>query len=268
MRRTLPAWVSATLQRGAEACMVAAVAVTCGTFVESAALDRHQDQLARLTPKTIVPLSASLAQEPLAAPVQSRMASVCRPALSLAARDAARLVVTLEAPCAADTRVEISHAGMTFAVRMPIGRPLRLTLPALEASGQVSATLVDGVTAFAAKPVRDLADLRRFAVTATTADALRLQGGVGATEVLGSKDLAQPLLAQIYTYAKDAEADPVLAVQSSTALCGQSLIGKTISSRLGRAEATALRVDLSECGARPVVMHLKNLDQDVKVASR
>ena len=268
MRRNLPGWITATMQRGAEACLVAAIAVTCGTFVESAALDRHQDQLARLAPRTIVPLSAGLAEEPIAAPAQGHMAAGCIPRLGLAARDAARLVVTLETPCAADTRVEISHAGMTFAVRMPIGRPLRLTLPALAVSGEVSATLVDGVTAFAAAPVEGLAELRRFAVTASSADALRLQGAAGATEVLGSKDLAQPLLAQIYTYPKEAEAGPALAVQSSAALCGQSLIGKTISSRLGRAEATALRVDLSECGARPVVMHLKNLDQDVKVASR
>ncbi|MCW1917158.1 hypothetical protein NX862_00160 [Rhodobacter sp. KR11] len=273
MRDMVPAWFSALLWRGAEAAFVVAVAVTCGSYVENSAQARQAAWQARMSPNSITPLSASLTEEaPRSQPHYGLMAAPnCAPQLTLAARDGALIVLTLQAACAADGRVEITHAGMTFAARMPIGRPLRLTLPALDAAGEVLAVLPGGMQARAAVALPDLRALHRFAVTAPTAQALQLQGDPeagGALTLLGDADLAQPLLAQVYTYPAKGAAQARVEVTSSAVFCGQSLIGQTISSRFGRADATALRVDLPECGARPVVMHLKNLDQDVKVASR
>lgn len=178
MRDMVPAWFSALLWRGAEAAFVVAVAVTCGSYVESSAQARQAAWQARMSPNSITPLSASLTEEaPRSPPHYGLMAAPnCAPQLTLAARDGALIVLTLQAACAADGRVEITHAGMTFAARMPIGRPLRLTLPALDAAGEVLAVLPGGMQARAAVALPDLRALHRFAVTAPTAEALQLQG--------------------------------------------------------------------------------------------
>lgn len=145
--------------------------------------------------------------------------------------------------------------------------------------------LPDGREVQAALAMPDLTEARRFAVTWTGPEALDLRGVAGATTVsaaepgpatggdagwmteLGTPGLPRPLLAQVYTYPADDAAEVTLQAASSAQLCGQRLNAQTISSRFGRAEATGLSVDFPECAAGPVVMDLKNLDQDVKVAS-
>lgn len=290
MRLTVPVWFSALLWRGAGASLVLGLALTCGNFVEDSARARRASHMALMIPKAITPLSATLvsAVDVAFVPPQSRLLPfvTCTPVLSLTAKEGAMIVVTLEAPCAADTPVSFSHGGMTFAARMPIGRPLHLSIPALESHGSIVASLQNGARVMAAVEVPDLADYHRFAVTRTGAQGFDLTGleglgqisaddpgqGPGSTSgwlvSLGDADLTEPQLAQVYTYPTLGVAETQVNVRSSATLCGQHLTGQTISSRMGMADATALRVDLPECGAGPVVMHLKNLDQDVKVASR
>ena len=288
MRESPPVLSLTPLWRVAQAAFVLGLALTCGLFVEGAARERQDAQRFDLAPRAITPLSASLVSAAAPAMDLSRMVPghSCIPALTLAPKAGALIVLTLEAPCLADQRVEIAHAGLRFAVLMPVGRPLRLTLPALEASGAVEVTLMDGRQVADAAPVPDLKDHRRFAVSWTGPEGIALVAQEGGGEVslaepradlasdagwmaaLGDADLASPALAQVYTYPADRLAEVTLQATSLPGLCGQRLLARTLVSRAGQAEATGLRVDLPECSAGPVVMHLKNLDQDVKVASR
>lgn len=272
MRLGLPLWSSTLLWRSAEAGCVLALALTCGHFVEGAAEARRAARLAELEPTAVTPLSASPAEEPANLPeyilAAHRFTANCQPSLDLAARDGAQITLTLQADCAADGRVEIRHGGMEFAARMPIGRPLRLTIPALEAGGEVVVRLEGGEELRGVVALPDLSRHRRFVLT--SADPMRLQADAegGWMTQLGDADLDQPLVAQVYTYPAQGSAKVQVQLRNTAATCGQSLRGQTISSRLGRVEASLLRVDLPECAAGPVAIYLKNLDQDVKVASR
>ncbi|NBZ88067.1 hypothetical protein [Stagnihabitans tardus] len=288
MRDAPPVLSLTPLWRVTQAAFVLGLALSCGLFVESAARERQDARRFDLAPQAITPLSASPVGTSGPTWPLSRLAPghACTSALTLEPKTGALIVLTLEAPCLADQRVEISHAGLRFAVPMPVGRPLRLTLPALEASGEVEILLQDGRKIAEAAPVPDMKDHRRFAVSWTGPQALDLVAWDGRVEVslaepratlgtdagwmaeLGDAALPHPALAQVYTYPAEAQAEVTLRATSLPGLCGEKLIARTFSSRLGQAEATGLRVDLPECSAGPVVMHLKNLDQDVKVASR
>lgn len=255
---------------------VVGLALLSGQFVETAAQNRHQARLSLFLPQEITPLSASAESRDLhTAPEPARAGLTgCTPALRLVPRDGAVLSVTLDAPCAAETRVQISHGGMSFAARIPTGRPLHVLIPALEASGRVSVALPDGTALTAVAPVDGLQDLRRFAVTWQGGARVRLQPGeTGATAQgwiaeLGDATLDSPALAAVFTYPAAGKAEPMLDVAATPQSCGQRVLGQTITSRMGRAEATALSVDLPECAAGDAVMHLKNLDQETKIALR
>ncbi len=286
MRESMSPMLSALLLRGTGACLVVGLALFCGRFVEEAAQKRHAARMASLVPQQITQLSAAAVSRDAAQGLtQPAMAATCTPVLTLTPKEGAVIALTLDAPCAAETPVEITHAGMVLAARMPTGRPLHMVLPALSADGAVSARLPDGTTVSAAVPVADLGRYRRFAVTWSGPADVALHGigpsdvsaeapgpgpasGQGWMASLGDADLAHPRLAQVFTYPAEGTAEPMLELASTPATCGQSLIGQTISSRFGQADATGLRVDLPDCAAGRVVMHLKNLDQEMKVASR
>lgn len=109
------------------------LALYCGSFVEEAAKARHMSASAHLMPQAVTPLSASFEAQAQLVPVRALGGPMpgysCAPQLSLAPRPGALIALTLDAPCAADQRIEIAHAGLRFAVSMPVGRPLLITLP-------------------------------------------------------------------------------------------------------------------------------------------
>lgn len=285
MRHSMSARILSILARVLGAAFVLGLALACGRFVEDRAAARRLAHQSAEAPQAIVPLSATATStSPIATPAV--LAANCRPQLALAARAGAVLAVTVDAPCAADSRIEISHGGMTVALRMPAGRPLHLTLPALEAQGRVAVRLSDGTEVTASAALADLDRYRRFALTWAGAAEVDLHGvtdgqdlsaqdpGAGPGQPrgwmasLGDSDLDQPLRAQVFTLPLSGDASTRVELTATAETCGQSLLGQTISSTGGRADAAALRVDLPECGAEPVVLHLKNLDQDVKLALR
>jgi hypothetical protein len=186
--------------------------------------------------------------------VAARRAQEVQVAVSRSAADpvslawpGALLDLTLTAPCAKDGRIEIRHGGLAFAQRMPAG-PLHLIFPALAGAGRVSILLPDGTLMAATRQVADMARHRRFGLS---------------WQRFGDAGLAPPLRAAVLVAPGPAEID-----LHPAGACATRLEAVTVLSEGGRAEITDLFVDLPECGARTPGLHLKNLDQGLKIALR
>lgn len=289
MRDSLPEWMSDLLWRGAGATFVIGMALFCGRFVEEAAAERAALRAALQVPHQITPLSATTPEAAgdklwfTRGPSQN---PACEPGLTLQAKPGALLSVTLTAPCAANTRVEIRHGDLRFTKRMPAGRPLHFAFPALEASGAVRVILSEGSVIEAVAPLTDLVGYRRFALAWSGAEGFDIEAEEGARRIsaeepgagpgtlagwlveLGDAEDAGSLQAQVYTYPVSGLAEVTARLVSTPATCGQRLRGMTLSSQAGAVEVAALRVDLPDCAAGRVVLPLKNLDRGMKLALR
>lgn len=269
---------------------VLAVALAAGQVAESL---RHPVQNA-------APLVEPAAEGPLAdgLPVLSGITSVaatttdpaitrCALSLDLSAAPAAMIDLVLTAPCNRGERVVIRHAGLSFtAVTSPDGT-LRLQLPALEPEALVAAYFDGSEIALAKVAVPDANDHVRFALQMAHAVqfALRAEGpgqvNVGSSQrpidnaplrvlSFGEGTVAQPLLAQVYSYAA---ADPVAAnvtveIKITADTCGRTLPAETLLARDGKVTLTRLAVAMPLCGTSGNILVLKNLLSDPTLAAQ
>ena len=84
---------------------------------------------------------------------------------------------------------------------------------------------------------------------------------------IGDADLPEASRVQIYTYPADSAEALDLSILATAGSCGRRLTGRTVSSQAGQGLSTELSVVLPECDAAALPLHLKNLDQDVKLAA-
>jgi hypothetical protein len=265
---------------------VLAVAVAAGQVAETLRPP------ARAVQAATTPASASLAEvlpnlrgiTPVAATIDDPTAAGCIPTLGLEAAPLGMIDLSLNAPCNPGERVVIRHAGLSFTAQISPDGALSLQIPALEPEALVAAYFDSSQIALAKVTVPDATDHIRFAVQMDHPAQFDLRaetdgqvyiGSYGRTAdaprsilPMGVGTVAQPLLAQVYSYpAADTAADLTVEVKITAETCGRTLPVETLLARGGKVTVTKLAVAVPLCGTSGDILVLKNLLRDLTLAA-
>lgn len=225
-----------------------------------------------------------------AAPDSATAKADCTPRMSLMAAPQAMISVVLSAPCHADHRVTLRHAGLAVAEQLDAAGALAIDIPALSTGGEVSVLFADATILRDAVPMPDAASVQRLAVQWMAGDTFQLHaleaaatygapGHVWADQPvsphggylvsLGNPDLDLPMMAEVYTWPADA-AVPVLpsieAVVTETT-CGRELLGETLHAAAGKTTVRDLSLSMPGCDALGDILVLNNLFPDMTLAA-
>jgi hypothetical protein len=249
-------------------------------------------------PRAALELPAPAAPAPVVLPEAPApvVVETCPVQLDLLEQPNAMIGLSLVAPCQADQRVVLRHAGLAVTGRTSASGAIFASIPAMDAAGEVSLLFADGTTARAALPVPGLAALRRFAVQWQADDAFQLhafengadygqpghvwaeaaqrplpgeaQSG-GFLTVLGATDVDLPLLAEVYTFPAAAGLSATVVVEAAVSdrTCGRELLGETLLSTGGAVTVTDLTLAMPDCSAKGDILVLKNLVPDLTIAA-
>lgn len=228
-------------------------------------------------------------------PTVAAIADACPISLDLAVEPSALISLTLRAPCHVNERIVLNHAGISVTAKTSgIGIAVA-SLPAMTADATVSARFADGKTVSANLAVPEASDLRRFGVQWMGEEAFQLNafengadygeiGHVSAADpqrplagnaqiggflsVLGDDQVDRPMLAEVYTYPKDAGAVVKIVVEAAItkSTCARDILGETLAEVGGNVTITDLTVTMPECSAIGDILVLKNVDPDLKIA--
>ena len=245
------------------------------------------------SPATAPPVAvlASVTPEaPPAAQPAPAQADACRATLDVVPGANGMLDLTLLSPCKPSTRVVLRHGWLAVTGRTSTGGALFTALPALEASGEVSAMFPDGTIARGAAPV-DLSGLHRFAVQWMADDQFGLnayQGGAawgtpghvhagarglpadatGWMMPLGDASVDLPMLAQVYTWpAKPADIAIDIEAPVIEATCDRELLGETLESQAGAVTRSDITLAMPDCTAVGDFLVLNNLSAGMTTAA-
>jgi hypothetical protein len=205
----------------------------------------------------------------------------CSPTLNLAAAPSAMIDVALSAPCNRGERVVLRHAGLSFTALTNPDGTLHLQLPALEPEALVTAYFDGSQIALANVVVPDATDHIRFVVQMAYPAQFDLRAEEGGQVFVGSAarttdnparrilplgngTVAQPLLAQVYSFpADDMTADLSVEVKITPETCSRTLPAETLLARGGKITLTKLAVAVPLCGTSGDILVLKNLLSDL-----
>ncbi|NEX48039.1 hypothetical protein [Pseudotabrizicola algicola] len=228
------------------------------------------------------------AETPAPLPAPDLAASDCDVKFDLVPQSGAVIGLSLLAPCHADQRVVVKHAGLAVTARTSGSGALSTTLPALTGLAVVEVGFADGTKAQASLPVPDFANVQRFAVQWQDKDSFQLHafengagynqpghisaaftgtsGETGSVLTLGDPSVALPLLAEVYTFGPTTAVDLVLEAAVTDATCNREILGEAILATGGSVEITDLNVSMPTCDAVGDILVLKNLLQDMTLA--
>ena len=240
----------------------------------------------------------SLVEAPKTAPVLPvpKLADACEVTLDLIAEADAMIGLTLQAPCHANERVVVKHAGLAVSGLTTANGALFTGIPAFEKWATIEVFFADGQSAKAQIEVPEVAQLHRFGVQWQADDAFQVHafengsgydgpghisgadphrasvGGPstgGFLTLLGDSTSANPLLAEVYTYPADPTAKPEVIVEAAVteATCGRELLGETLNVIGGAVYVTDLTLAMPDCTAVGDYMVLKNLVLDLNIAA-
>ncbi len=249
----------------------------------------------------IVPVNAR-ADAPVSAdpqpvsPTVVTAAEDCSIQLDLSAQPSATIGLTLIAPCHPDERIVLRHAGLSVTGKTSASGVLFTTLPAMEVAADVTVRFAAGATETAMINIPEAAKMRRFGVQWLADDAFQLHafengadydtpGHVfagdshapkpgltaegGFLTQLGDSSVNMPMLAEIYTYPADAGTPVRIALEAAVTAktCNHELLGETLIVNAGQVTVTDLNVAMPACDAVGDILVLKNLADDVKIAT-
>lgn len=219
----------------------------------------------------------------------------CNIAFSLAPAPSASIALTLQSDCHLRERVVIRHAGLSITARTSALGMLQTDLPALRSTAEVSVLFASGQSASGSVAVPEAAALRRFAVQWQGDDAFQLhafEGGAafgkpghvsaadprrktmgthadgGYLTILGDEGVAQPMLAEVYTY-PSAPIGVELAVEAAITAetCGRDILGETLMSAGNVITRDEIYVSMPDCGPEGDILVLKNPVVAAKIAA-
>ena len=183
---------SLQVRRIARILAVIAIALAAGHLVQTLAARKPVDQVQApaKTPVKVVQLSAGATAAGLAGPLQAPPvahpvsalpvtalpAPICATALDLRQQPGAMIAVALSAPCHANERVVLRHAGLAVTALTGVDGKLATALPALAAEGRIEIRFMDGSKAEAAIAMPETVLLRRFGVQWQGAVAFAVHG--------------------------------------------------------------------------------------------
>jgi hypothetical protein len=242
-------------------------------------------------PKAEPVMTAALTDPVMPAPVPmpEPVVDACAVTLDLIAAPNAMIGLTLVAPCAPQSRVVLRHAGLAITGKTSITGSLFMSLPALDAKGEVSATLKGAAAVKASIAMPELAALRRFGVQWQSEDAFQLhafengavfgapghvsaampqmpKAGVAPTggylTLLGDTTVNLPMLAEVYTFPAGGMPEVVVEAAITAKTCGRELLGETLTSTGGAATSMDLTLATPDCTAIGDILVLNNLVAD------
>lgn len=254
------------------------------------------EEVAKIDPAPIpepevAPIPApQVAEEPKAEPAPPAVAAPdCAVQFDLIPQPGAMLGLSLLAPCQADQRIVLKHAGLAVTAKTSASGSYFGSLPALTSEAEVEVRFPSGELATASLTLPEADGLRRFAVQWQDPDAFQLhafeagasygqpghysavqtgQAGNGAfVTILGDASTDLPLLAEVFTFDANQPAEIVLEAAVTTGTCGHEMIGETLVAEGGRVSVADLTLAMPDCDAVGDILVLKNLLQDTKLAS-
>lgn len=239
----------------------------------------------------------------LAEPAMPDTAKIKRPgcAITADARPVATAMVELQldAPCLPNERITVHHNGMIFTETTSATGSLSVQVPALARDAVFVMAFTNGDGAVAQTTVEDLSDFdrvvlqwkgdtgfqihaREFGADYGTAGhvwsgapgdmAATVVGTGGMLTRNGDTMAADPLLAEVYTFPKNAavgSGDVALSVETeiSASNCGVEIEAQTLEiDSGGRIKTQNLTLPVPDCDAVGSFLVLNNLLQDLKVA--
>lgn len=252
-----------------------------------------QSLLGEPEPLASAPLMPALQalDSPIAPPAPSldAQAQSCTMDLNLEAASDAMMGAVVLAPCRAGARVVLRHAGLAVTGRLDAAGRLEMVLPALEENARLEVSFGDGQKLQAALRIEDAGQMHRFGIAWQGEEVFAVHGfengadfgqpghvspshpGVaegGSLVILGDASVAEPLLAQIYTYPEAAVPVEVLVEAAVTPqTCGHDLAGQVIAAQGGVVEVTDLTLAMPDCAAGDGFLVLKNLAAEMKLAA-
>lgn len=223
-------------------------------------------------------------------------ADPCPVTLDLSNGANAMIGITLIAPCHAQERVVIKHAGLAITLQTTVTGVLFADIPALVADAAIAVQFADGSQIDSSLAVPEVTGLRRFGVQYQAQDAFQLHafengaayGGPGDISAanarspqpgipvsggyltqLGDANAKTPLLAEVYTYPMDRtiRSEVVIEAAVTETACGREILGETLSSEAGVVIISDLTVAMPQCDAVGDYLVLKNLAPDLSIAS-
>jgi hypothetical protein len=178
----------------------------------------------------------------------------------------------------------LRHAGLAITAQTSITGSVFLSLPALDAKGEVTATLKGEDAVSGAVAIPDLASLRRFGVQWQSNDAFQLHAfengaafgapghvsaetpvgaaGGGFITLLGDATVDLPMLAEVYTFPATGMPEVVVEAAVTATTCGRELLGETLTSTVGVATTMDLTLATPDCTAIGDILVLNNLVAD------
>lgn len=223
----------------------------------------------------------------------------CAPSLVLAAATGAMIAVDFFAPCDADARIVLRHAGLAVSGLTDESGHYYSQLPALAQNAEVEVRLPDGESRVADVAVPDFAGLSRVAVQWQGEDAFQLQAyefgagfglpghvsavrpgrpetggpGAGYLSILGDSRGDWPMLAEVYTFPRGhglgdgaVTLDIEAAVTETT--CGREILGETLHAGPSGVVATELTMAMPDCDAVGEYLVLQDPIPAMRVAAK
>jgi len=259
------------------------------------------DVAAPALPADILETRVALNDAPLAKP--SREAPLpglsCDIKMTATPQLAAMAALVLSAPCLPNERVTLHHNGMMFSDVTDADGALALSVPALGQTAVFIASFANGEGAVANTHISALAFYDRRVVQSDSQSAVSLHaleygaeyGGAGhvwsqsagtmeaATRgdggflvTLGSSDLENPLVAQVYSFPagtanRDGDIELSVEIEVTAQNCGRDIEAQSLQVDKGAVpKVQNLDMSLPDCDAIGDFLVLKNLVNDLKVA--
>ena len=238
------------------------------------------------------PVAEPAAPLPVAEQTADQAGDQCLPSLDLVPEPDAMIGVTILAPCHPGQRIVLAHEGLAITLASTATGSVFTSIPALAATGTVSARWADGTEATASIRIPEAAGTDRFVLQFPASDPLTLNayaegadyGGPGHARptaltdlppgagmggvvlALGDGDVALPLLANVYTYSPRDRATLTIEAEVTGATCDRELIGETIASRNGRTVVRDLTLTMPPCDAIGEFLVLNIAPEDLTLA--
>ena len=223
-------------------------------------------------------------------------AQSCPLSLDLKVEPSAMIGLSVVAPCHINQRLVLRHDGLSVTAKTSATGTLTTSLPAFSSDALVSIRFANGEIAEARLSVPQASAVRRFGVQWLGDDAFQVnafengagygeKGHVSAADpqrplaglpqiggflsVLGDDRVDQPMLAEVYTYPTDSNADVQIVVEAAItkSTCARDILGETLADVGGDVTITDLTLAMPDCSAIGDILVLKNLDPDLKIAS-
>lgn len=225
----------------------------------------------------------------------------CDPSITATAADVAMIDLNVDAPCHANARVTLHHEGMMFAVQTDGRGQANIQVPALKVSSIVIASFEDGIGAMIETNTPSLASYDRVVLQwqgntglqihafefgasydqkghvwsgQPQAAADTMSGEGGFVLQLGNPNVANPLLAEVYTFpsgtaSRTGDVDMTVEAEVTRQNCERSVAAQTLQFSPNQGLTIQdLTFSLPSCQAIGEFLVLNNLLNSVQLAQR